>query len=150
MDRKQLLKRVDWGWTAFRQSFQGVPHGALLQPVVVGEWSVKDLIDHAATWEDSRAALYAMMQGRSPLRYVTYGGIDAFNHAQRLLLHDAPLSDALQRSDAVHARLLTFLSDVPWGHFAAETRFRRLRLDSYRHYREHQLHVLAWRQARGP
>ena len=50
-----------------------------------------------------------------------------------------------------HDRLLSYLEGVPDVAFARESRFlRRLRQDTYGHYREHTQQIQAWRQTRLP
>ena len=48
---------------------------------------------------------------------------------------------------ATHRRLLAFLSDIPERDSATERRLlRRIRLDTYSHYREHTAQIAAWRR----
>ena len=151
MNRDQLIGRVDGAWREFGLAFQDLSADVLLEPGVIGHWSVKDLMGHVATWEEeSLEALGLIMRGEPTPRYLRYGGINSFN-AKRWEEHrDSDLEDTRHRFLTTHARLLGFLRGVPAELFASETRFRRrLRLDTYRHVPEHTSHVLAWRAARG-
>ena len=151
MNREQLLSRIDQKWQQFVEAYQGLAEQYVLEPGVVGEWSVKDLMSHIATWEEEAvAALGLFMQGGRPPRYASYGVIDAFN-ARKWQEHRAlsPVR-AWQRFHENHHRLIVLLATVPEDHYATETRFRRrLRLDTYGHYSEHRRQILAWRQSRG-
>lgn len=151
MNREQLLRRIDREWQGLAQACQGMSEEVLLQPGVVGEWSIKDLLGHVATWEkESMTALGLIMQGKQPARYSSYGGIDAFNEHQWQLQRTMPLEETHRQFLETHERLLTFLNAVPQHHYMTETRFRRrLRVDTYRHYTEHRRQVVAWRQAKG-
>lgn len=151
MDRDQLLRRIVTAWRAFGQACHGLSDAALQEPGVVGDWSVKDLLGHLATWEEEAlAALPVIMRGGRTVRYVAYGGIDAFNDGRWQQYREMQLADVHRRSSETHARLVAFLGTVPDRHFDTETRFRRrLRLDAYRHYPEHTLQVVRWRKTKG-
>jgi hypothetical protein len=121
----------------------------MTKPGAVGGWSVKDLIAHVTWWEEEALAhLPVILAGGRPPRYsVTYGGIDAFNAQMAEKKRDLPLAQALRERDETHRRLLAFLETVPEEHIARETRFRRrLRLDTYGHYRLHAEGIRAWRE----
>lgn len=151
MNREQLLSRIGREWQRLAQSYEGMSGEALLEPGVVGEWSIKDVLGHVATWEEeSMMALTLIMQGKQPVRYSRYGGIDAFNERQWQRQRTMPLQEVHRWFLKTHERLLAFLNAVPQHHYMTETRFRRrLRLDTYSHYAEHGRQVAAWRQATG-
>ena len=55
-----MLERVDGGWRRFMDACEHLPNEAGQRPGVAGEWSVKDLVSHVATWEaESVAAPWA-------------------------------------------------------------------------------------------
>ena len=148
MDRQQLLNRIETAWNAFSQSYAGLSDAALTEPGVAGEWSVKDLLSHVATWEEE--ALKAMPLVLAGKLRPRYGDIDRFNAQQSALKGSLTLAEAHQEFAETHQRLLTYLESVPDSAFAGETRFRRkLRLDTYGHYPEHTEAILTWRKANG-
>jgi len=148
VNREQLLGRIERHWSAFNDACAGLPDTALEQPRAVGEWSVKDLIAHLATWEgEALTALPVIMQGKRPPRY---GGVDNFNARQYDAIRRLSLPEAREALRTSHQRLLDFLASVPETWFATETRFRhRLRLDTWGHYPEHTEAILAWRKTKG-
>lgn len=150
MNRTQLLSRVDEAWQEFALACRGLPRETLLEPGVVGPWSVKDLMGHVATWEEeSLAALSLIAEGRRTPRYSRYGGIDAFNNLRWQHFRTLALEDVQSWFEETHARLLDYLAGVPERLFAREGRYRRrLRLDTYGHFPEHTRQVVAWRRAR--
>ncbi|MCL7455142.1 MAG: hypothetical protein M8467_19060, partial [Anaerolineae bacterium] len=88
--------------------------------------------------------------GRPPRYSVTHGGIDAFN--ARMMAHKKHLTlvEVLKERDDTHRRLVEYLQSVPEEQLAQETRFRRrLRLDTYGHYRLHTEAIRAWREKKG-
>jgi hypothetical protein len=148
MNRPQLLKRLDSAWQALNASYAGLSDAELLEPGVAGAWSVKDIIAHVTWWEEEALThLPVILTGGRPPRYsVRYGGIDAFNAQMTERMADLSLDEVLQTRDETHRRLIAYLETVPEEQFAEETRFRRrLRLDTYGHYREHTSAISSWR-----
>lgn len=149
MDRKQVLLKLEKAWAAFNQSYAGLNDDQMLQPGVMEDWSVRDLIAHVSWWEEeSLKHLPHILQGIRPPRYsVLYGGIDAFNAQMTELRRGMPLADVCQQAAATHLRLVEYLAEVPEELFATETRFRhRLRMDTFGHYPIHTTAILAWRE----
>ncbi len=146
MNRSQLLKRVDGAWQEFAAACEELPPKALVAPGVVGEWSIKDLMGHVATWEEEAlAALSLIAEGKRPPRYSTCGGIDAFNDMKWRSFRSLPVEEVRSWFAETHARLLDYLGRVPEELFVRESRFRsRLRLDTYGHLPEHTRQVRVW------
>jgi hypothetical protein len=149
MDRRQrLLKRLDTGWRAFKDSYVGLSDSAMLAPGVTGAWSVRDIIAHVTTWEEEALKYLPLIltEGKPP-RYIQYGGIDAFNGQMAEQKRDKALSDVQRQLDETHRLLIDYLQSVPEEHFTRETRFRhRLRLDTYSHYPVHSRAIREWRE----
>ena len=153
MKRDQLAKRLDVRWRELHDAFQGLPQNVLLEPGVVGHWSIRDVLTHVATWEEEvLKALPVILEGGPLPRYSTlYGGIDAFNAQAHERKQGLSLEEVWKGLQETHQRLLSLLDGVPDAAFARESRFlRRLRQDTYGHYREHARQILAWRKARCP
>jgi hypothetical protein len=151
VDRSQLLKRLDEGWNALKESYAGLSDLEMMEPGVTGSWSVKDIVAHVTNWEEeSLTHLPVILAGKKPPRYsVTYGGIDAFNAQTTEQKQNLSLSDVLRQRDDTHRRLVDFIQRVPETEFIRETRFRRrLRLDTYSHYPEHTEAIRKWREQR--
>jgi hypothetical protein len=153
MDRKQLLQRIDRAWEAFKASYLGLSESELVEPDVMGSWSIKDIIAHVTWWEEEALThLPSILMGERPPRYsTTYGGIDAFNARKYKEKKDLSLSKVLQQRDEIHRRLIDYLHQVPETQIERETRFlRRLRLDTYGHYPEHTEVIREWLKRRQP
>lgn len=149
MNRQQLLKRIEDAWAAFNESYAGLSDAQMAKPGVVGTWSVKDILAHVTTWEEEALkALPVIMKGEVPPRYATeYGGINAFNALMTGKKQGLSLSEVLSQMDGTHNRLIDYIQHVPEEQYRQETRFRRrLRFDTYRHYREHAKMIQEWRQ----
>ncbi len=151
MDRRQLLKRLDKAWEAFKESYVGLSDSELMEPGVTGTWSVRDILAHVTTWEEEALThLPLILDGGKPPRYsVTYGGIDAFNAQMTEQKRDFSLPEVLRQLDDTHRRLIDFIESAPDDQFIRETRFRhRLRLDTYSHYPKHAEAIRKWREQR--
>ena len=144
---ERLLRRLESAWAAFEDSYAGLPDARLLEPGFVGDWSVKDVMAHVNTWEEEALEhLPLIARGGRPPRYATFGGIDAFNARRAEQKRDIPLSEVRRRLAESHRRLVELIRSAPEDQLAGETRFRRrLRLDTYGHYR---LHADAMRECR--
>jgi hypothetical protein len=151
MDRSKLLGKLDTAWQALKASYAGLPDAALLEPGVTGAWSVRDVIAHVTWWEaEALKHLPLILAGGRPPRYsVTYGGIDSFNARMTELKRHLSLPEVLREQDETHRRLIAYIQGAPEDQLARETRFRRrLRLDTYGHYREHAEAIRRWREQR--
>lgn len=145
-----LLRRLDQDWSAFKESYADLSATRLTSPGVTGDWSVKDTLAHITTWEEEALThLPLILDGGRPPRYVTYGGIDAFNARMTEQKRSLSLSDVQRQLDETHQRLVAFIQDLPGEQLIGQTRARRrLRLDTYSHYPLHTAAIWAWREQR--
>jgi hypothetical protein len=148
---ERLLTTLERRWDEFVHSYIGLPKEALVEPGVVGEWSIKNLIAHVSIWEmEAIKHLPVIAAGNRPPRYsVTYGGIDAFNDQMMANMLGLSLEETLRQRDDTHQRLIAYLHGLPPELLATNERFRRrLRLDTYGHYAIHSADIQAWRANR--
>ena len=146
MDKQQLLKQLEKGWAAIKESYAGLSDSQLTEHGVMGNWSVKDILAHVTTWEEEALKyLPLIITGGRPPRYTRYGGIDAFNAQMTEQKRGLALSDVLRQLDETHRRLIDYIRSVPEEHFTQETPFRhRLQLDTYSHYPKHAKAIREW------
>jgi hypothetical protein len=149
MDKTKLLNRLEKAWTELREAFADLNEAQLTQPGVTGDWSVKDLLAHVATWDqEALHSLPMILEGRRPPRYKDlYGGIDAFNALKSSEKQVLSLAETIEHFERTHQSLVVMLLSLPEEHFLRESRFlRRLRLDTYGHYPLHASAIRAWRK----
>ena len=148
MDRQQLLKRLENGWTALKESYAGLTDAQMTAPGVMEAWSVKDILAHVTIWEgEALTYLPLIIDGGKPPRYSLQGGIDAFNAKMIEKKRSLTLVEVLSALDETHRRLIDYLQIVPEAQFSQETPFRhRLRLDTYSHYLLHAKAIQEWRE----
>ena len=144
---ERVLRRLDTAWTAFNESYAGLPDARLLEPGVAGNWSVKDILAHVNTWEGEAVTyLPVILRGGKPPRYAAYGGIDAFNARMTEQKRDLSLPQVRRLLDETHGGLVDLIRSAPVDQLVGDTRFRRrLRLDTYGHYPEHTQAIREWR-----
>src|SRR6185437_2870434 len=98
MKKYQLLQRLEKAWAAIKESYSGLSDAQLMEPGVMGEWSVKDILAHVTTWEEEALKyLPLILNGGRPPRYIQAGGIDAFNAQMAEQQRDMALSDVLRQ-----------------------------------------------------
>jgi hypothetical protein len=77
---QRLLDRLEAAWAALTDSYAGAPESKLVEPGLVDDWSVKDVLAHVTTWDqEALRHLPLIIAGGTPPRYAAQGGIDAFN-----------------------------------------------------------------------
>ena len=93
------------------QSYAGLSEAQMVEPGVVGDWSVKDVLAHVTTWEEEALThLPHILAGETPPRYsVTYGGVDAFNALMTERKRELSLEEVLRQLDETHARLMAYV-----------------------------------------
>ena len=127
-------------------SFAGLADEQITQPGTMGQWSLKDMLGHVTTWEEELLKyLPTILAGKTTPRYTDmYGGIDAFNALMVEEKRRLPLDEIRKQLEETHTAVVAFLEGVPEKYFVKENRFRkRVRLDSYSHYKEHTQAILA-------
>lgn len=136
---ERLLQRIDAAWSELRDSYAGLSAAQLEESGVVGEWAIKDVLAHVTVWEEEALEhLPTVARGGRPPRYAAQGGIDAFNARMLAEKRQLSLAAVLEKMDDTHRRLIDYLVRTPERQLANRARFlRRLRLDTYAHYRLH-------------
>jgi hypothetical protein len=90
----------------------------VFSPAVQGTWSVRDILAHVTTWEEEALKhLPLIAKGGRPPKYVTYGGIDAFNAQMTEQKRGLSASDVLRQLDETHRRLIDYVQSAPEEQF---------------------------------
>jgi uncharacterized protein (TIGR03083 family) len=146
----RLLARIEKTWDELQQSIDGLTDEQLTRPGTMDEWSIRDVLAHVTTWEEQTLEhLPTIMAGGRAPKYVTYGGIDAFNAMMTDKKRGLSMAEIRRQMNETHARLLDFVRTAPADQLNHETRARRrLRLDTFGHYGEHAQAIRAWRERR--
>lgn len=148
----RVLGQIESAWNGFQQAYASLDDDALLIPGVTGAWSVRDLIAHVTWWDDEAIThLPVILAGGTPPRYSrAYGGIDAFNALMTERKAGQSLDEVRAAFHDTHARLVSYLAELPPASWLDNARFRRrLKLDTFGHYPIHTADIIAWRERTG-
>lgn len=141
--RQNLVALVEREWHILFSLLRGSPEEQMLRPGASGHWSGRDLLLHIATWEEEFMAAVPLILAGRPLP--RYGNIDAFNARQQAQWQNLSLAEAWERALATHKALVRCVASLPCLPEATERRLRRrLRWDTYGHYRLHAALVRNW------
>jgi hypothetical protein len=102
------------------------------------------------TWEAEALKYIPLLRaGGRPPRYITFGGLDAFNAKRSAEKRRRSLATVLRQLDDTHRRLRALIARLPDAELARETRVRRrIRLETFGHYPEHAAAIRQWRKRR--
>ena len=147
MKKERLLTKIEDNWMTFIESFAGLTDDMLIESGAVGQWSVRDVLVHISTWEEEAIkASTLIIDGKPVPLYRTFGGIDAFNAREQERKRHFSLEQVKDELAATHQRLLQKLTETPESTFSLNKRLdKRLRYDTYGHYREHADQIIKWR-----
>jgi uncharacterized protein (TIGR03083 family) len=144
----RLLARIEKTWDELQQSISGLSDAQLTEPRTMDEWSVRDVLAHITTWEEQTLEhLPTIMAGGRTPKYLTFGGIDAFNGMMTEKKRGLSLAEILRQMSETHERLIDLVRSAPAEQLNHETRARRrLRWDTFQHYAEHAKAIRDWRE----
>lgn len=149
-DREELVRYLQEARDGLRASFRGLSDERMTQPGAVGDWSVKDVLSHVASWEElALPDLARLARGDAAVLasidlYTT--NYDPFNAMIVSLRRHLGLDQVLRELDIVRADLMAAVARLP-DSVLAEGQFGRLLLKiTAEHDEEHAQHILDWRK----
>ncbi len=137
--KRELLERDDRGWAAFREAIDGLTPAQMAEPGYSGDWSVKDLMAHVASWFAEAAMMLEQM------RMGTYSrerlDVDGLNRQWFETWRDKDLSTVKTELMAARARMLEEWDRLP----EVDDEARRWFYESTaEHYDEHMPRLREW------
>ena len=149
-DREQLLGRVEEARRGFLAAIDGLSDEQMTSPAV-GEWSVKDLLCHVASYEEIALPDFERVgRGDAPaLATFDLKRVDEFNAMIMSLRRHFSLKQAWRELDISRRSLLEAVGRLPDAALA-EGQFARgmLQICAY-HDTEHTEDIQAWRKREG-
>jgi uncharacterized damage-inducible protein DinB len=118
MNRRQALDALRASRAALLEAIDGLTPERLLQPRAVGEWSVRDVLQHVSLWEAELVRLLAHVeQGRRPTgdalsRRPDFAKINARWQAET---RDRPLESVLEDLHGVRRQTIRRIEDLSEG-----------------------------------
>jgi len=152
-DRQQLLGELEQARNELRASHQGLSDEEMRRLGAVGEWSVKDVLSHVASWDEVMLPdLVRIARGETPalasvdLESASFDSANAAIMSQR---RDLPLAQVLRELDTDHADVTAAVGRLPDSSLA-EGQFGRLLIQiTAAHDREHAAGIYEWRRKEG-
>ena len=137
--KRELLEKDDRGWAAFRQVIDGLSPEQTAEPGYNGDWSVKDLMAHVASWFAEAAMMLEQM------RMGTYSrerlDVDGLNRQWFETWRDKDLSTVKTELMAARSRMLDEWDRLP----NVDDEARRWFYESTaEHYEEHMPRLREW------
>jgi hypothetical protein len=112
--RAEFDARQQEVWAELTATWHGLPEAALVKPGVVGaEWSVKDVMNHLASWHEvTLRVLQALAQGRPA---AAGHSVDTFNALHAAADKKRSLTATRRRLNRSRRELLAFIAMLPDG-----------------------------------
>lgn len=162
MNKHQLHVEMESARAELLEAITSLTDEEMLEPSVVGAWSVRDVLQHISLWEAELVKLLVhVQQHRRPAgeRFSGKLDIDALNARWHTETRDRPLDrvradfaavrqqaqrrlNELAEADLTETRAFPWLKGRPLWNYVFE--------DTAEHEREHAAQIRAWRRSRRP
>jgi len=146
--REEFFARERAAWDDFIQSWSDLPDSALAEPGASGaEWSVKDVLNHIAAWQEAAARCIGdLLAGR----WARLGmNTEAFNAAQFARDRERPLGESRARLMEARDRLLELLAPLTDEQLLDEYGRQQIgwwaKWNTYAHYEPHTAAIREFR-----
>jgi hypothetical protein len=137
--KRELLERDDRGWSAFRELIDGLTPQQTEESGYNGDWSVKDLVAHMASWFAEAAMMLEQM------RMGTYSrerlDVDGLNQQWFETWRDKDMSIVKTELMAARARMLEEWDRLPDADEEARRWFYECTAE---HYDDHMPRLREW------
>ncbi|HMK08270.1 MAG TPA: ClbS/DfsB family four-helix bundle protein [Anaerolineales bacterium] len=161
MTKSEILSALDASRAALLDVIDGLPPERLLAPNAVGEWSVRDILQHLSLWEAELVRLLVHVDQRRKPVGAGLGAspdFDSLNARWHAETKDRPLENVLADFHGVRRQTRRWVEEF------SEDELTRVRPEpwlqrrplavwiaeySYEHEAEHIQAIRAWRQAAG-
>jgi hypothetical protein len=149
-DRAYLVTRLEQARSQLLAAIQGLSEKQLTQRGAVGEWSVKDVLAHIVSWEETAAPdLTRLARGDTPVLEsidLYAANFDPMNAAIMSLRRNLPLDQVLRELIISHADFMAAVARLPES-VLADGRFGRVLVQiTAEHDEEHAQHIADWRK----
>lgn len=138
--REAFFQREQIAWKALIRMWSSLPQSALLEPGASGPgWTIKDVINHIATWQGAGLRAINDLQAGRWARLAA--NTDSFNHQHYLEDRNNLLAESQRRLRSARSRLLRKLRLIPDAELLNEFGRQAIgwwaKWTTYAHYEEH-------------
>jgi uncharacterized damage-inducible protein DinB len=158
MTKQELLDAMESSRRELLAAIAGLSDGQLLTPGVVGEWSVRDVLQHISLWEAEAVKLLMHVQQRRKPTGDRWSGkldLDSLNARWHAETKDRPLAAVRADFEAVRQQTIRRLNDfndteladrklAPW--MKGRALWQYVYEDTAEHEQEHTDQIRAWRE----
>jgi uncharacterized protein (TIGR03083 family) len=160
MSREELLGALQASRDETLAAIDGLSESALTKPGVVEGWSVKDVLEHVATWEAEvlKALGQARLGKRPTINDLTGAEVDEENARWQAAARNKPLERVLADLEAVRQQTIKQVEKLTEADLGEPPKYDWLKNETlehfiadetYEHEREHTVQILAWKAAGG-
>ncbi len=152
--KSEILTRIQVEHDHLVAILAGLAPQEMVEPGVMRQWSVKDILAHLTAWEQHFLAWVAAgLRGETPQPPLARAEMDAFNQQVYLANRDRPLEEVLAGFHSSYRQTLETVQAIPAGDWFTPRRFAwtgRYRLyafitgNTYHHYTWAQTQLHAW------
>ncbi len=113
MNRDEILEELDNSRERLLVALEPLPDEALLQPGVMGDWSIADLLDHLTAWESELVTAFMHIdQGKRPIRMLeAFADVDGYNTRRQAENQDRDLDQIFDDLHSVRVQLEQWLEE---------------------------------------
>ncbi|OGO71165.1 MAG: hypothetical protein A2Z37_06955 [Chloroflexi bacterium RBG_19FT_COMBO_62_14] len=160
MSKEAVISSLKTTRESLLSAIEGLDNETMLEPGVIGDWSIKDILVHLSLWEAELVTLlWQARQGRRPTTaQLGDESVDDLNARWYQMHKDRDLAQVLddfhavrhqtlRRVDGFSDRELTDPELFPW--LNGESLEQWIDSDSFGHEAEHVAQILTWRKSRG-
>jgi len=149
--KADVLKSLDHSWNELRELIDSMSEPEMVEPGVVDDWSIKDLLGHMAFWADRAVTTLAEVKagrGAAVPGPETETELDEWNareFAAREGKNLAQLREEWERAhEAARAAIEAFPEEKLDEPFKDHTVVFSFGADTFAHYQEHAAQISAW------
>ncbi len=156
MDKTELLEALESNRQEMIEMLEDLPDEILLQPGVVGKWSIKDILAHLTYWEGQMVTLlFQAQRGVTKPTTVHFGSesVDELNQRWYESGKDRPLDRVWEDWVGVRKQMIRRVSDFsdkdlndpqrfPW--LGGRPLYEWILRDSVQHEEEHADQIREW------
>ena len=160
MKRVEVIEALEKGRQTLMEAVKGLGDEALVEPGVVDQWSIKDLLFHMTMWEAEEVKLLWQASQEQTPSTIHFSGMsmDEINAAWSAEGKDRELElvwedfhgvrkQTLRRLSAFTDKDLEDIGRYPW--LKEHPLWKWIAEDTFLHEEEHAEQIKKWRQGRG-
>jgi uncharacterized damage-inducible protein DinB len=154
MTKKETLVRLAESRRALHRASEGLSEEEMTQVQVEGVWTIKDVLGHIASWEETCLEPFRRYADAAPFKVEVIEDYLAWNDEQAARKRDVPLDAILDELTTVRQKIVeaaSRLSARQWGQrvpfsWGSEGTIAELLEGLHEHEMEHVRNIQQWRR----